>query len=122
MNRQIRRLGIVLMALFGALFVQLNYVQVVEAHKLANDPRNGRIATRDFSRERGSIESADGAVLATSVPADDAFQILARRSQQTNVKLRDLAAQFVKEAAASPLVDATRIDDILATVHQRACS
>ena len=76
MDRQIRHLGLVLMVLFAALFLQLNYVQVVEAHKLANDPRNGRIATRDFSRDRGSIQAADGAVLATSVPVDDAFKRL----------------------------------------------
>jgi hypothetical protein len=49
------------------------------------------------------------------VSADEAFAMLAQRSQQTNVKLRDLAAQFVKEAAGN----AAHIDDILATVHER---
>ena len=74
MNRQIRRVGVTLTVLFVALFVQLNYLQVVRAHKLANDPRNTRVATRDFSRPRGVIQTADGAVLARSVPVDDEFE------------------------------------------------
>ena len=74
MNRQIRRVGISLTVLFVALFVQLNYLQVVRAGKLANDPRNTRVAVRDFSRPRGVIQTADGAVLARSVPVDDEFE------------------------------------------------
>jgi ANTAR domain len=69
---------------------------------------------------RATINQAIGMLmLAHGVSADDAFQILARRSQQTNVKLRDLAGQFLKDAAALPLMDAARIDEILATVHER---
>src|SRR3954451_3080454 len=74
MNRQIRRLGIVLMLLFAALFVNLNWIQVVRADNYAHDPRNGRIAFRQFSKPRGSIQTADGVVVARSVPVDDAFK------------------------------------------------
>jgi peptidoglycan glycosyltransferase len=74
MNRQIRRLGVVLMLLFAALFAQLNWWQVVQANRLRDDPRNTRTAVRDFSRARGQIISADGAVLARSDPADDSFK------------------------------------------------
>src|SRR5678815_650928 len=74
MNPQIRRLGIALMALFVALFAQLNYVQFVRADKLNHDPRNTRVATRDFSRPRGFIQTSDGAVVARSVPTDDTFK------------------------------------------------
>ncbi|MEA3077599.1 MAG: penicillin-binding protein [Actinomycetota bacterium] len=74
MTGQIRKVGIVLMALFLALFVKLNLLQVVDAHKLANDPRNTRVAVRDFSRARGQILAADGTVLARSVPSGDAFE------------------------------------------------
>ncbi|HEX2040737.1 MAG TPA: penicillin-binding transpeptidase domain-containing protein [Acidimicrobiales bacterium] len=76
MDPQIRRLGIVLMALFVALFIQLNNIQVLQADKLADDPRNTRNATRDFSRDRGQVLSADGAVLARSVPTDGPFERL----------------------------------------------
>ena len=75
MNRQIRRVGVALMALFVLLFINLNWLQVVQAKKLANDPRNTRVAVRDFSQARGQVISADGAVLAKSVPSGDAFKL-----------------------------------------------
>src|SRR3954452_17133984 len=75
MNRQIRALGIVLMLLFVALFVNLNWIQVVRANDYAHDPRNGRIAFTQFSKPRGVIQTADGAVLARSVPVDDPFKL-----------------------------------------------
>ncbi|MDQ1375039.1 MAG: penicillin-binding protein [Actinomycetota bacterium] len=74
MKRQVQRLGFALMALFVALFAQLNYVQVVRANKLNRDPRNTRVATRDFARPRGFVQTSDGAVVARSVPANDAFK------------------------------------------------
>jgi peptidoglycan glycosyltransferase len=73
-DRQIRRVGVVLMGLFVLLFLNLNYLQVVRRDALANDPRNTRVAVRDFSRPRGQIVSADGTVLAKSVPSDDGFE------------------------------------------------
>ncbi len=76
MNRQIRFVGLGMLVLFLALFLQLNYLQVVDANKLAHDPRNTRIATRDFSRPRGDILSADGKVLAHSVPSNDIDKLL----------------------------------------------
>ncbi|HUP85384.1 MAG TPA: penicillin-binding protein 2 [Acidimicrobiales bacterium] len=74
MDRQIRRVGVVLMALFVVLFVQLNYLQVFHREALANDPRNTRVAVKDFSQARGQIIASDGTVLAKSVPTDDAFE------------------------------------------------
>src|SRR5581483_477044 len=74
MTKQVRTLGIALMVLFGILFVQLNYLQVVHADKLAHDPRNTRRITRDFTRDRGDIQTSDGVVLARSVKSDDAFK------------------------------------------------
>jgi peptidoglycan glycosyltransferase len=73
-NRQIRRVGIVMIGLFVLLFAKLNQLQVIQASQLANDPRNTRVAIRDFSRARGQILSADGTVLAKSVPSNDAFE------------------------------------------------
>jgi peptidoglycan glycosyltransferase len=62
------------MGLFVLLFAQLNWLQVFHRDALANDPRNTRVAVKDFSRARGQIISADGTVLAKSVPSDDAFE------------------------------------------------
>jgi PAS domain S-box-containing protein len=73
-----------------------------------------------IAARRATINQAMGMLmLAHRVSAEDAFRMLARRSQQTNVKVRDLAAQFVKEAAGSGLADAATVDQILSTVHER---
>lgn len=76
MNKQIRHLGYFLMALFLILFVQLNNVQVLQAEKFAEDPRNNRTAVKDFSSERGNIQTADGTVIATSVPVESEYNYL----------------------------------------------
>lgn len=68
MNRQIRRLGLVLVALFVAMYAKVNHLQVIEANQLAHHPGNTRDAVRDFGRPRGAIVTADGVVVAESVP------------------------------------------------------
>jgi penicillin-binding protein A len=78
MRKQVQRLGLALLGLFVALFAQLNYVQVVRADRLNDDPRNTRTATKDFARARGFIQTADGVVLAESVPVDSVFERLRR--------------------------------------------
>jgi peptidoglycan glycosyltransferase len=65
-NRQIRRLGIGMLVLFLALFVQLNVVQVFRAESYNDNPNNTRAVTRDFNRPRGQILAPDGTVLARS--------------------------------------------------------
>ncbi|HUQ63214.1 MAG TPA: penicillin-binding protein 2 [Acidimicrobiales bacterium] len=74
MNRQIRRLGIVLVVLFIALFLNLNYLQVVDAKRLNDHPTNTRAVVRDFSRARGVIQTSDGTVLAESMPSSGQFE------------------------------------------------
>ncbi|MGQ0434066.1 MAG: penicillin-binding protein 2, partial [Microthrixaceae bacterium] len=71
MNRAIRRVGLACTVLILALAAQLTYLQVFHADELANDPRNVRKAIRDFSRPRGDIVTADGQVVARSVPDED---------------------------------------------------
>lgn len=74
MNRSIRRVGVVVTALFVALFLELNYLQVLAAPRLTEDSRNIRRVLRDFTRPRGRILSADGEVVARSVPSDDELE------------------------------------------------
>ena len=70
MNRQLRRLGVGLIVCYIALFVMLNYIQVcARATRSTTNPLNSREVVRDFDRPRGQIISADGAVLAQSVPS-----------------------------------------------------
>jgi penicillin-binding protein A len=54
---------------------QLTYLQVLEADRLENDPRNVRNLLRDFSRPRGDIITADGQIVAESIPVDDEFEL-----------------------------------------------
>jgi peptidoglycan glycosyltransferase len=75
MNKQIRALGVVLMALFIVLFGFLNYWQVVGADDLNDHPANTRAVVRDFTRARGAIQTADGVVLARSVDSNDDFKL-----------------------------------------------
>lgn len=69
MNGRIRRLAIVLLGLYVLLFVQLNVLQVYRQHSLETHPLNNRQSIRDFNRPRGPIITADGVVVAASVPS-----------------------------------------------------
>jgi penicillin-binding protein A len=74
MNTGIRRVGVVILLLFVGLVGQLTYLQLVDSKKLADDPHNTRKFLQDISRPRGPIVSADGLVLAKSVPVNDQFK------------------------------------------------
>lgn len=78
----------------------------------------------DLFEARAAIEQAKGVLMVTyGVDADQAFRLLLWRSQQTNTKLRALAAQLVSELA---LVDGAplrrQIDHLMLTVHERVGS
>ena len=74
MNGQLRKLAVALMACYLALFVKLNFLQVIDAKELNEEPGNGRSIARDFNRPRGDIESADGELVAHSVETDGRFK------------------------------------------------
>lgn len=69
MNQQIRKLAGGLLVLYLALFVALNVVQVGKKDELNANPQNNRQTIRDFNRMRGAIVTADGVVIARSVPS-----------------------------------------------------
>jgi penicillin-binding protein A len=73
-NRAIGRVATAVIVLMVLLVAQLTYLQVIDAKDLANDPRNSRTYLRDFTRPRGEIVSADGKVLAKSVPSKDEYE------------------------------------------------
>ncbi|MFI6040342.1 PAS and ANTAR domain-containing protein [Nocardia sp. NPDC051321] len=72
---------------------------------------------------RAAIEQAKGMLmLAYGIDAEQAFNVLRWRSQETNTKLRLLTEQFVHDVAglgAGPTALRTGIDHILLTAHQR---
>ena len=72
MERRIRRLGIAIVLLFTLLFGQLAYVQVFAADDIKNHPANfSRQLIAEYNVQRGKILTADGLVLAESVPAPE---------------------------------------------------
>ncbi len=78
MDRQIRRFGAAMLLLFLVLFAQVNYIQVIAADRLADNPANAtRQLIAEYQVDRGSILARDGrTVLATSrkSPGDLRFE------------------------------------------------
>lgn len=72
MNRQIRIIALIALVLFAALFINLNWVQLVDAQHLADNPNNIRILLKEYAMQRGAILSADEKNAAYSVhtPSD----------------------------------------------------
>lgn len=75
MNTPLRRVAIAVMAMVFALVANATYVQVIKADDLRADPRNSRVLLDEYSRQRGQI-SAEGQVLAVSVPTEDRYKYL----------------------------------------------
>ncbi len=75
-DRHMRHVLVVLLGCFLLLFIQLNRIQVVDAESLRQHPANTRTVQRDFSRPRGLISTADGVVVARSVPTSGPFELL----------------------------------------------
>ena len=92
MNRQIRLVGIGIMVLFVALFVQLNWLQIVHARALEANPLNSRAVVKEYTAKRGDIVSADGVTLATSVPTNDQFKYL--RQYPTGALFEQITGYF----------------------------
>ncbi|GAC1363695.1 MAG: penicillin-binding transpeptidase domain-containing protein [Actinomycetota bacterium] len=73
MNRQIRVIALIALVLFGIAFLNLDWVQLVNAQHLANNPANVRVLLKEYAIERGPILSADHKDLAVSqkTPTED---------------------------------------------------
>jgi penicillin-binding protein A len=66
MERQIRQVAIVLLVAFVALFIQLNYIQIFAAERIAGNPANVRALLQEYSIKRGDIVTYDGVRIAHS--------------------------------------------------------
>jgi len=77
MNRQIRKTGIFISALFVALILNLSWLQVIDAEDLWHNQANEtRRIEKEYSDHRGAILSSDGVVLAESIPASGTYDFL----------------------------------------------
>ena len=70
MNAPIRRLALVVFAMFAALLVALTYIQFVQADELSDRPNNRRTLLTEYGRERGAI-LVDGTPIAESERTDN---------------------------------------------------
>ncbi len=79
MSRSIRHTAWAVFLLFGLLFVNLNWLQVIKADDLANDSRNRRQLLAEYEIRRGSITVGRGTeqrTIASSVETDDQLRFL----------------------------------------------
>ena len=75
MNRELKRVSVVMLIMFLALFAAATVIQVAQADSLASDSRNTRTLFDSFRAQRGPIMAGE-TVLAQSVPVDDDFRFL----------------------------------------------
>jgi penicillin-binding protein A len=75
MNAPLRKAGVVMMVLFGLLFLNLNWVQVVKADQYRTDEEHNRIRVQaqEYERQRGEI-IVDGQAVAQSVATKDVLK------------------------------------------------
>ncbi|MHC2187220.1 peptidoglycan glycosyltransferase [Rathayibacter agropyri] len=73
MNRELKRVSFVVLAMFVALFVSTTTIQMVQADALNDDGRNTRTLYESFSTERGAI-LVGGQPIASSTPTGDLYK------------------------------------------------
>lgn len=73
MNKPIRTISVFCLVLFLALMLNATYLMYVRAGDLADDPRNRRVISAAFARERGAILVGKEPV-ARSVKSDDQYK------------------------------------------------
>ncbi len=75
MTKELRRVSLVVAAMFISLFIAGTLLQAVNTEAVANDPRNVRSIYESYKTQRGPI-LVDGKPIAKSVPADNAYRYL----------------------------------------------
>ncbi|MDH6235462.1 penicillin-binding protein 2 [Cryobacterium sp. CG_9.6] len=75
MNRELKRVSVVVMLMFVALLSSTSIVQAFQADNLSADARNTRTLLDSYSVERGAI-LVNGEPIAQSLPSDDDFKFL----------------------------------------------
>lgn len=73
MTKELRRLSVVMLFMFIALFASTSVIQVVQADALSQNGNNRRTQLDSYEIQRGSI-IVDGVAIASSTPSDDRYQ------------------------------------------------
>ncbi|MFM2077326.1 MAG: hypothetical protein RJA49_1216 [Actinomycetota bacterium] len=112
MNKQIKKLAAALLVLYVILFVQLNVLQVGRKEALDNHPSNNRQTIRDFNRPRGAIVTADGVVVARSVPTPGGGQFKYQREYPTGDLFTNVSGYYTYNFG-STMLEKTKNDVLL---------
>jgi peptidoglycan glycosyltransferase len=75
MTKELRRVSLVVAAMFLSLFISASSIQALDGEALADDPRNVRNLYESYKTLRGPI-LVDGKAIATSVESDNAYRYL----------------------------------------------
>ena len=75
MNKQVRRVGLVLTLMFIALFATATSIQVLRSGELYQDSRNVRASYETYKTLRGAI-IVGGVPMVTSIPVNDEYRYL----------------------------------------------
>jgi peptidoglycan glycosyltransferase len=92
--KRIRWLGLFILLCFVAVFVQLNNLQVVQAHKYATAPGNPSVIAARYNETRGTITSSDGTILANSVKAPKGSTYAYQRQYPTGPLFGQITGTF----------------------------
>ena len=96
------KVAILLIIMVILLLLQLTNVQVFQANSLRQDPRNSRMLLDEYSRQRGLITTADGTVIALSVPIESRLKFLRQYP-------REGAEAFAPESAALAVTSSVKL-------------
>ena len=103
MNAQIRKLVAALLVLYVVVFVALNTVQVARKDALDSHPDNNRQTIRDFNRPRGPIVTADGQVVARSLPTDGTGQFEYQRDYPMGIYFSNVTGYYTYSFGSTQL-------------------
>ena len=111
MNHSIRILAGAVFAAFAVLVGAVTYHQVIVGPDYRDDPRNVRVATSQSGRERGTIITADGVVVAEST-ADPVDPLVFRRSYPEGL-LYSHTVGYTTLLFGSQGLESTRSEDLV---------
>jgi penicillin-binding protein A len=74
MNKQIRRVALIAMIMFGLLLANGTYMMIFRQSALAAEPQNRRVRDAEFAQDRGSILAAGKTEIAATKPSKDRFK------------------------------------------------
>ena len=108
MNRNLRELFTVVVALFVLLGISTTILMAFKVNELNADPRNTRALYHEYGVPRGAILASNGTVLAQSDPVSDSFQY--RRRYPSGTVYAPVTGYYSVTSRADRGIEASRND------------